>query len=1258
MSSSRNEPQSVLDAVTGLSPAGFETLVCDALAELTGVRVRRARSGDQGGRDGRAESDVGLMVECKRYVTGKLSDRELIGELYMARDNGCDLWVLAATNDVPDQTASQLQAAAATLGCVALLLDWPGGQAKPLLTLLSGAPQTVARHLGPAVARQIEEEAKAAPDAIERLRRSLDSPLLSLEALARSLARHLDSSLANAAELNRYYGARPPTTPRGGSAWAGYVERRKVTSELDDWAGQMSKRGTPLVLLGDEGVGKSLAALHWLHGRAKAGDIVISITPSSGIEADEPLALIAQVARKLFGGEAERWQKRLEMLFSRAHRASRHIILYFDGLNERVDNHLTELLKALQTQPFVGQVSVLMSCRPWPFAYRFARLASLTFPPKIVMVEIFDDRELGEALALHGRRLSEFSAEMHPLLARPRLLAMALRIEGRLRAAGEYTPVRLFWEDWRDRLEAGRKIIEEAQYRAALTFLARALDRLPGEALRIDHARLGSAIDHAQFGPSARQHEQTFSEIVDSGLARLGSDLKLQLDPDFAGMALGLELRFLLCEQHRQGTQTHAAIKDIGKSFLEPWGGADFGAVVARFAAWSCCELPDTPSAIRSAVLSLWLEEQNFGPAHIADLSAVIRRDSEAAFVAIDDVWFSRSKNAARALQRAFAPVLKPDHAEGSVRAQMIAKAQDWAGWIVAEDATSKLVKGYATEGRTEPFAVLGISFRLLYDRDATAADAVAFALDALTTGGIRDLAELIREIALSTSLVSTDLPAFDACLRALRRSQPEDGDLRRQLELDMRQWKFTSGDYAKAASDALAFLLDAAREGPDPEPNPEVVEHWAGVSPVFAARFSTDRYYHEQDQHLLIEGLLEPEALLTRDAIEKLKGFAYAQVIDAAHARRLLRPAARGANRPAKVVWLPNSARRPPVLDPAKARSLLKQALNDARNNDAIASLFALSDNRAFAERARLLAPTGREFMNGRFVAFARDESVLSPDWLVGLFGSEPAALSGCVRTLLTTEMASIDAHLQYQPGLLFGLTEASLRLDIPEAPHLWLLLASDWQDFVLLPDYRYWYFDMPFHARLSERTAPLLQTALDAADNEAMLMNVCLSAVRHDRIGWLRGTIAKDWESNAAWRRVRALVLAGMMGEDPQDWTPANESFAPAWIEDARVAAFRYARRYLRMHYWTSMIATQTDAARAEAAMNVLRADVDRRIFQIAGRLSQTSSRSSLFSVVFAAVQSQDAYRPGNGLLEHFLGITPHPWLGPPAFPDSPFK
>jgi hypothetical protein len=126
---------------TGVS--GFEGLVTVLFQEAIGQEFRLSSSGRQSGRDSASESGYGntIKVEAKHYrQTTPLNLRELISEIEEATssDPSLDIWVLAASRSIDDQTERSLDAQAEKHGIEIVFLD-SGSVGLPRLPVLIAA---------------------------------------------------------------------------------------------------------------------------------------------------------------------------------------------------------------------------------------------------------------------------------------------------------------------------------------------------------------------------------------------------------------------------------------------------------------------------------------------------------------------------------------------------------------------------------------------------------------------------------------------------------------------------------------------------------------------------------------------------------------------------------------------------------------------------------------------------------------------------------------------------------------------------------------------------------------------------------------------------------------------------------------------------------------------------------------------------------------------------------------------------------------
>lgn len=116
--------------VYGLDPAGnkgFEGLIASALADITELTFRLAKSGFQFGKDATTPAGTfAIAMEAKRY-DDKIGLDAVAGKALIAGNalaGKVDLWVLAATAEVGDTVETTLREILDKDGISLLTLDW------------------------------------------------------------------------------------------------------------------------------------------------------------------------------------------------------------------------------------------------------------------------------------------------------------------------------------------------------------------------------------------------------------------------------------------------------------------------------------------------------------------------------------------------------------------------------------------------------------------------------------------------------------------------------------------------------------------------------------------------------------------------------------------------------------------------------------------------------------------------------------------------------------------------------------------------------------------------------------------------------------------------------------------------------------------------------------------------------------------------------------------------------------------------------
>jgi hypothetical protein len=260
----------LLDALRDLkaqSGSGFEGLIRDCLETLSKRTLRLQKSGPQGGKDILSDADRALPVvalETKRFgeKTAPPQD-ELRSKLRDALRSSpeIDIWGLVLSREMKQPDWGNLQQIGAEYGVTLICLDWreePGSL--PLIAVVCCAGRHIAerRLLGKLVPifDKIERHADF-ERIVADLRRQLTAPETGMD-LARQAAQNWLKTVVSSATASRQ-NLRSHADILSDDAHC--VSRPEVERQLDAWLN--SRTTTPAVLLGDEGRGKTWAALRW-----------------------------------------------------------------------------------------------------------------------------------------------------------------------------------------------------------------------------------------------------------------------------------------------------------------------------------------------------------------------------------------------------------------------------------------------------------------------------------------------------------------------------------------------------------------------------------------------------------------------------------------------------------------------------------------------------------------------------------------------------------------------------------------------------------------------------------------------------------------------------------------------------------------------------------------------------------------------------------------------------------------------------------
>lgn len=214
-----------------------------------------------------------IHIECKKYLQRtRLDDRELVGEIAQSVDRYgvVDLWGLVATKDVGADEVRAAERLADQLGAEFLLLDERASGLGALQVLCAQYPDTtipfLAKHApGTIDLTQVEwrltdiRAISGYEGRVTALTRALSGKLLGFPGartrIAGWLRAHVEDSADSMAAFNQDVALlRPGRTP---------FKRSHINDRLSTWWDTASEP-PHMAILGEEGTGKTWAAMGWL----------------------------------------------------------------------------------------------------------------------------------------------------------------------------------------------------------------------------------------------------------------------------------------------------------------------------------------------------------------------------------------------------------------------------------------------------------------------------------------------------------------------------------------------------------------------------------------------------------------------------------------------------------------------------------------------------------------------------------------------------------------------------------------------------------------------------------------------------------------------------------------------------------------------------------------------------------------------------------------------------------------------------------
>ena len=618
----KNELQNETDS------SGFEKLVAALIGRLLNVPIAVASSGFQHGADAGPAGQQGrrFRLECKKYSDRtRFDERELLGEFNqaLARDNALEAWILITTRAAPEQIWQSLDQCGERHGVPILILDWTDDEIGPLAALCASSPDLVHEFLTTAAMEAARAVQPESGDAIERLKRNLESWCLGFNSLRQISHERLDEIWNCPKESAAVFGQ----NVAGGSTKK-KVKRKSVHDSLDHWWRGSARDDAPAVVMGREGVGKSWATLNWLIDTKLEQPVVLTI-PSSAVvgnlgasDTDLKRFLSEHLYTLTDVRSPDHWHRRLNNILSRPEHEGPALTVWFDGLNQQPSVSWLNLLQVFQTGRFAGRLRVIVSTRQHHFENRLSRPNALVEPAVPIEVHHYDVERGGEVdkmLAFEGLVRDDLHRDVLEMARTPRLFELVVRFRQRLGEAGQITLHRLLWEYGRDSLGArSERSFSEDEW---LSWLISVAQHYRDGIRHYSVSSLGESVDQPDLSEPAVYAR--LSDIIDGRFAMRMPTGDLELTPSVVVHALGITL---LQHLDRQSSTNFEATDGKLTRWLDPIAGYDQTAEILRAAVSILIEQGRGAMPVTGVLLTAWLQAQNVTDAHRQEIVKLASR--------------------------------------------------------------------------------------------------------------------------------------------------------------------------------------------------------------------------------------------------------------------------------------------------------------------------------------------------------------------------------------------------------------------------------------------------------------------------------------------------------------------------------------------------------------------------------------------------------------------------------------------------------
>ncbi|MFW6015614.1 MAG: NACHT domain-containing protein, partial [bacterium] len=578
------------------------------IEDLTGYTFYLASSGRQYGKDISSESVNGsvIAIECKRYgKSTELNNRELLGEISQAYFSMpfLDLWVLVTSKEVNSQLYEELNQEALSKGLIFEAISDSEDILSSLEVLCSYSPDIVFNYINNKIVKKdkitLEKE-------FERIRNN-KRYYVEIDKLKKKFSlSHIGysqfTSAQNAALLSTFNSEKESRNAYGqvlniSEVKEKLVKRKNSLEQINRWYSQWQDNNKYLVILGEEGDGKTWSIASWLERNIKETNHFppVIFLSSKDIETEEPINIIVNALTRIHEKEKDYWLKKINNWLKRDNIVESLFIIVIDGINERFNHKFwRRVLEKFSVNPFNNKIGLVITSRTG-YWRRYLDLDYLN--TREYIIKPFNDEELSDALSLSNLNINDIPNNLMTMIRKPRYFDLMLKHYKQLYSEIEITPARLVYEDWKDRynrksyLELDNETFQEIIKQLAFEYKDD-LKILSKQVAELLPATIEDTVD-------------LLNELITGGILQ-GKEYKYRINDKI--LVLGFAL--LLVDELKQECINDRNLIDVIEELLEPYSGLDIKAEICESAVLHSF-ITICPDQIKVNLLYVWVNSQN-----------------------------------------------------------------------------------------------------------------------------------------------------------------------------------------------------------------------------------------------------------------------------------------------------------------------------------------------------------------------------------------------------------------------------------------------------------------------------------------------------------------------------------------------------------------------------------------------------------------------------------------------------------------------